>query len=177
MNHFRKISVTWPSELQKLKWTLIQKNASYCRSLENDLQSLLLYCWMVFLLKLLLRSLILVYWLIINCPTTPARRMWCLVYTEEIAEIWEIFLHLELSIMPWLGLKLNITIRNIVIPNIPNAAKSSNTPEEDKQRKEKHKCGVTQCPVCQEDVDIRTHKCFIQSTEEEQHPRNDPRFP
>ena len=43
--------------------------------------------------------------------------MWRLVYTEEIAEIWEIFLHLELSIMPWL------------------------------------------------------------STEEEQHPRNDPRFP
>ena len=79
--------------------------------------------------------------------------------------------------MPWLGLKLNITIRNIVIPNIPNAAKSSNTPEEEKQRKEKHKCGVTQCPVCQEDVDIRTHKCVIPPTEKEQHPRNDPRFP
>ena len=55
--------------------------------------------------------------------------------------------------------------------------KPSNTPGEEKQRKEKHKCGVTQCPVCQEDVDIRTHKCFIQPTEEEKHPRNDPRFP
>ena len=32
----------------------------------------------------------------------------------------------------------------------------------------KHQCGVTQCPVCQEDVDIRTHKCFIQPAEEEE---------
>ena len=29
-----------------------------------------------------------------------------------------------------------------------------------------HQCGVTQCPVCQEDVDIRTHKFFIQPAEE-----------
>ena len=32
----------------------------------------------------------------------------------------------------------------------------------------KHQCGVTQCPVCQEDVDIRTHKFFIQPAEEEE---------
>ena len=35
----------------------------------------------------------------------------------------------------------------------------------------KHQCGVTQCPICQEDVDIRTHKCFIQPAEEEERPR------
>ena len=35
----------------------------------------------------------------------------------------------------------------------------------------KHKCGVTQCLICQEDVDIRTHKYFIQPAEEEERPR------
>ena len=33
--------------------------------------------------------------------------------------------------------------------------------------REKHKCVVTQYPVCQEDVYIRTHKCFIQPAKEE----------
>ena len=35
----------------------------------------------------------------------------------------------------------------------------------------KHKCCVTQCLICQEDVDIRTHKYFIQPAEEEERPR------
>ena len=32
----------------------------------------------------------------------------------------------------------------------------------------KNKCVVTQCPVCQENVHIRTHKCFIQPAKEEE---------
>ena len=36
----------------------------------------------------------------------------------------------------------------------------------------KHQCEVTQCPICQEDVDIRTHKCYIPPAEEEERPRH-----
>ena len=35
----------------------------------------------------------------------------------------------------------------------------------------KHRCVVTRCPVCQDDVDIRTYKCFIQPAKEEEWPR------
>ena len=54
-------------------------------------------------------------------------------------------------------------------PNVQNAAKPLNTPGRRKTKEEKkHKCVVTQCPVCQENADIRTHKCFIQPAKEEE---------
>ena len=36
MNHLVKISIIWPPELKEIKWTLIQRNLSYCRSLKKQ---------------------------------------------------------------------------------------------------------------------------------------------
>ena len=52
-------------------------------------------------------------------------------------------------------------------PNVPNAAKSSNTPGKRKTKEEKTQMSCHSIPVCQEDVDIRTHKCFSQPAKEE----------
>ena len=58
------------------------------------------------------------------------------------------------------------------LPNVLNAAKSSNTPGIRKTKEEKNTNAVSlNVPYAKKDVDIRTQKCLIQPAEEEERPR------
>ena len=94
------------------------------------------------------------------------RKMWW--QNNDLQHAWKNYANLhQMTMSAFQSLNACVKIMCDIFTKCTECCKIIEHPRNKKNKGGKtHQCGVTQCPVCQEDVDIRTHKFFIQPAEE-----------